>query len=141
MPHPGPSPIFTIAFLTLALTPLLHGCTPSYSNQRDDSASNLALLQLNVSPDTAEIFLNDDYHGIVNRWQDHTLSLTPGNYRLELRAPNHIPQRFDLQLPPDQLTRLTLTLEPLLHNPDEPAAPTQSPLELPPGQPRAPQLP
>ncbi|TXD35477.1 PEGA domain-containing protein [Lujinxingia vulgaris] len=139
MPHPGHHPTHSITrqalalllALTLIATVLAAGCAPNYASTTA-SQNAPALLKLEVEPDTAEIYLNDDFHGVINRWRDQTLSLTPGTYRLELRAPGHIPQRFDLDLRADQITRLRLRLEPELHSP-EPAddAPANDPLSPP----------
>ncbi|RDV36687.1 carboxypeptidase regulatory-like domain-containing protein [Bradymonadaceae bacterium TMQ3] len=139
MPHPGHHPTHIITrhaprqllIFVLITSSLTVACAPNYASTTA-SRNAPALLKLDVEPDTAEIYLNDDYHGVVNRWRDHTLNLTPGAYRLELRAPGHIPQRFDLDLPADQITRLRLRLEPDLHSP-EPAddAPSTDPLHPP----------
>jgi len=135
MPHSGPThtPPASI-FWPLILAFLMAACAPTYSST-SPSKEAPALLKLEVEPDVSEIYINEDYHGVVNRWRDQTLSLSPGNYRLELRAPGHIPQRFDLQLPADQVTRVRVSLERELHSPDsEDASPhpsTEDPLQPP----------
>ncbi|TXD36096.1 PEGA domain-containing protein [Lujinxingia vulgaris] len=145
MPHPGHShthittrlAALVLFALSLTCAAIFAGCAPNYASTTP-SKDAPALLKLEVEPDHAEIYLNDDYHGVINRWRDHTLSLAPGQYRLELRAPGHIPQRFDLDLPPDQITRVRLTLEPELHSPEPtdpdattPGSPSSSPLDPP----------
>lgn len=140
MPHSGPTYTHLNAiFGALILTFLMAACAPTYSSTSSSSDAP-ALLKLEVEPDISEIYLNDDFHGVVNRWRDQTLSLAPGDYRLELRAPGHIPQRFDLQLPADQITRVRVSLEPELHHP-EPEDASSSPSAEDPLQPPAPRQP
>lgn len=69
------------------------------------------LLRLEVEPNHADIFVNEEYRGQVKSWHDQTLVLPVGMHRLQLVAKGYFSQRFDIQIVADELVTLRLDME------------------------------
>lgn len=69
------------------------------------------LLRLEVVPNHADIFVNEEYRGQVKSWHDQTLVLPVGMHRLQLVAKGYFSQRFDIQIVADELVTLRLDME------------------------------
>ncbi len=108
MPRTLRRPIQGFLFLTFAA---LLGCT---AIQPIDDRQE-AFLELLVVPDTAEIFIDDEYVGVVNRWARQTVPVEAGYRRLELRADGYLTQRFDLDVTPGNMHTLRVRMEPDSH--------------------------
>lgn len=78
-----------------------------------------ALLQLQVSPPEAEVYIDGAYSGQIARWRDQSVPVHSGSRRIELRADNHITERFDLHIDAGELVTLRVDLEPNLTLPEE----------------------
>jgi hypothetical protein len=68
------------------------------SNSREAGA-----LRLKVKPDTASVYLDGEYVGLVNQYDGmfHKLHLDGGNHRVEIRAPSHQTLTFNVRIEPD----------------------------------------
>lgn len=93
-----------------------------------DAAGHDAILELEVSPDDAEVYIDGAYSGQISRWRDHAVPVRSGSRRVELRAPHHITERFDLHIGANEIVTLEVALEPELALPEEEA---QEPLDAP----------
>lgn len=80
-----------------AFAPLWTGCS-AVEPVADPHTGGESYLRLDVEPSTAEIYLDGDYHGTVDRWRGGVVPLQPGDRRLELRADGYVTQRFDLEV-------------------------------------------
>ncbi len=83
----------------------------------DDDAVEQSYLELKVDPATAEIYIDDEYHGVVEGWREQVVPIAPGYRRLELRAQGYLPQRFDLDVNEDTWLTLRVKLEPAIDAP------------------------
>ena len=63
-------------------------------------------LRIEVKPDTAQVFVDGAYAGIVDDFDGHFqhLDLTPGAHRIEIRAPGYEPLVFDTAIQPNHTT-------------------------------------
>ena len=75
------------------------------------ASAERGLLRLEVVPQDAEIFLNEDYSGQVNSWRENTLILAPGMHRLQVVAEGFLSQRFDIEIRANEEVTLRLTME------------------------------
>lgn len=132
------SSLLFLSLLSLSLSSL--GCATSRSTEagRDQS---LSYLELQVRPTTAEIYIDDEYHGVVEGWRHQTVPIEPGYRRLELRAQNHITQRFDLDINPGELLTLTVRLESSIMPSEQQENTEESPRQSAPALPSHPQAP
>jgi hypothetical protein len=108
--------IIQITVTICALVTVLTGCY-SVQTMADDDAVEQSYLELKVEPATAEIFIDDEYQGIVERWREQVVPIEPGYRRLELRAQGYISQRFDLDVKEDTWLTLRVKLEPTIDVP------------------------
>jgi hypothetical protein len=74
-----------------------------------------AFLELLVVPETAEVYIDDEYQGMVNRWAGQIVPVQIGYRRLELRAEGYLTQRFDLDVAAGTMHTLRVRLEPESH--------------------------
>ena len=79
-----------------------------------DGARRQGMLRLVVEPPDARIFVDGEYRGVVEGWEQGMVPLAPGVRLVELRASGHITQRFDVAIEPGQVWRLKLEMEPVL---------------------------
>lgn len=103
------STLFGVATYTAA-------CTNSAHTKRGEAART-ALLQLVVSPDQAEVYIDEQYYGEVARWRDGVIALTPGDHQVELRASGHLTERFDVRMYDGGELVLDVVMEPELSVP------------------------
>lgn len=87
----------------------------------DQGSSKSSYLELAVEPRSAQIFIDDQYEGIVAGWREQVVPIAPGPRRLELRAQGYITQRFDLDVGEDSWLTLSVKLEPRIDAPGGPA--------------------
>ena len=92
----------------------------------DPADSDESYLELEVEPETAEIYVDDDYQGTVDGWRDQVVPVEPGERRIELRAEGYITQRFDVEANEGRWVTLRARLEPDI---DAPGAPESEPGE------------
>lgn len=127
----------------LSLFPLLlilpwllfcHGCATTSGAQKNTEDSP-SFLELQVHPTSAEIYIDDEYQGLVEGWRHQTVPIQPGYRRLELRASKFITQRFDLDVNPGELLTLTVRLEASTGISDDDEPPQRAPGEAPPAFP------
>ena len=101
----------------------LSGCASSRGDaspdRREADRPPDAQLILRVTPEEAEVYIDESYQGVASRWRDGTIPVRSGARRLELRAPGYFSERFDLQFAPNEALTLTLQLEPQLELPEE----------------------
>ncbi len=119
--------------VTLLMTLILAGCT-AVQSVPSGVGDGESLLELQVFPSTAEIYIDDDYQGVVEGWRDQIMPIKSGQRRLELRADGYISQRFDLDVEEGQHLTLRARLESTidLSAPDEQTPePQRDPLQAP----------
>ncbi len=80
------------------------------------------LLRLDVEPKTAEVFVDDEYRGVISGWRGSTMPMTSGVHMVEIRAEGYITQRFDIEVFADEEVTLTLKMERELDLAEEPDA-------------------
>jgi len=63
-------------------------------------------LRLQVTPKTADVYVDGYYAGVVDDFNDHFqhLNLTPGGHHIDVRAPGFQPLAFDTYIQPDHTT-------------------------------------
>jgi hypothetical protein len=85
---------------------------PAYSSapgsvgvQPGQSQANTGGVSFEITPGTAEVFLDGSYVGTVGDFTPTTqpLGLTPGRHRIEIRAPGYRTMDFDLDVPAGQV--------------------------------------
>ncbi len=71
-------------------------------------------LRIEVKPDTAEVFVDGHYAGIVDDFDGHFqhLNLTPGPHHIEMRAPGYGALAFDTMIQEDHTTHYKGSLGP-----------------------------
>jgi hypothetical protein len=71
-------------------------------------------LRLEVKPDSAQVFVDGAYAGIVDDFDGHFqhLDLTPGTHHIEVRAPGYEPLSFDVAIQADHTTHYKGSLTP-----------------------------
>ncbi len=77
-------------------------------------AKQRGYIVLDVEPSDALIYVDGRFMGAVDGWVGQTVVVDPGAYMLELRAPGHISQRFDVAVARDEEVTLRLRMEPVL---------------------------
>lgn len=87
-------------------------CYTGQASQR--TRTSKAYLRLKISPADAQIYIDEKYQGVVERWRDGVVPVEPGPRRLELRAEDHYTERFDLDVGANEELEITLEMEPLL---------------------------
>jgi hypothetical protein len=75
---------------------------------------NHGSLRLEVSPKTAQVFVDGSYAGVVDQFDGHFhhLDLTPGGHRIEVRQPGFQPLTFQAYIQPGHTTDFKRTLSP-----------------------------
>jgi hypothetical protein len=73
-------------------------------------------LRLEVTPKTAQVFVDGAYAGVVDDFNGHFqhLDLTPGGHRIEVRQPGFQPLTFETYIQPDHTTDYKAALTPAL---------------------------
>jgi hypothetical protein len=68
-----------------------------------DSRNESGALRLKVKPDTASVYLDGEFVGLVNKFDGmfQKLHLDGGNHRVEIRAPGYQPLTFNVRIEPD----------------------------------------
>ena len=84
----------------------------------DSEASQETYLELDVEPTSARIYIDGDYRGTVDGWQQQVVPVEPGYHRLELRADGFVTQRFDVDIERGQWIILTARLQSDIDTPD-----------------------
>jgi hypothetical protein len=71
-------------------------------------------LHLEVKPNTAQVFVDGAYAGVVNDFDGHFqhLTLTPGGHRIDVTAPGFEPLTFNTYIQADHTTDYKGTLDP-----------------------------
>jgi hypothetical protein len=71
-------------------------------------------LRLEVTPKTAQVFVDGYYAGVVDDFDGHFqhLDLTPGGHAIEVRADGFVPLTFNAYAQPDHTTDFKGTLAP-----------------------------
>lgn len=70
------------------------------------------LLRLEVEPESATIFVDDEYMGRADGWVEQTIPLQTGVRMVEIRAKGYMNQRFDVDIRPNEEVTLRLQMEP-----------------------------
>lgn len=96
-------------------------------------------LELQVEPSSAEVFIDEQYAGVVEGWGNQTIPVEPGVRRVELRAPGYYTQRFDLEIGAHELVTLELKMEPTFDD-EPPSDDGDSPTQAPDAVPGAPEM-
>lgn len=68
-------------------------------------------LELLVEPNDAEVFIDEEYAGIIAGWHEQIVPVAPGPRKIELRAEGYITQRFDLTFAVDEQVTLELRMQ------------------------------
>lgn len=68
-------------------------------------------LELLIEPPDAEVFIDEQYQGIVAGWVEQIVPVPAGRRMVELRAPGYIAQRFDIEVGVDEQVTLELHME------------------------------
>lgn len=108
----------TAVVMVGALAVLIAACSGVQDVPNDDHGDK-SYLEFDVEPTTAEIYVDGDYRGSVDGWNQQVMPIEPGARRLELRADGFISQRFDLEVKPDRWLTLRVRLEPTIEPPGE----------------------
>ncbi len=106
--------------LPLALIVLLLACACA-SSPSTSSPDAPSVLQVDVQPPDASIYIDDQYQGQIDGWRDGRIPIEPGARRVELRADDYLPQRFDIDVEPDAWLTLRVRLEPTIDGSDPPS--------------------
>lgn len=93
------------------------GCS-GIETAADRDRAGEAFIELDVEPETADIYIDDEYRGTVDGWHHQMVPVQPGHRRLKLRADGYVPQRFDVEVDQDRTVTVRVRLEPSISAPD-----------------------
>ncbi len=85
----------------------------------DSAPKGRGFLELLVEPKEAEVFVDEEYSGVVAGWHEQIVPVAPGMRKIELRAAGYITQRFDLDFSVDEQVTLELKMQRELPNLDD----------------------
>lgn len=88
------------------------GCASAPATQGASPPSSLLVLE--VEPREASVYIDGDYQGQVEGWSGGAIPVRAGARRVELRAPGHLTQRFDVDVAAREEVTLRVKLEPEL---------------------------
>ena len=54
------------------------------------------VIVLAVEPSDAELFVDGEYRGRIDRWVHQRVPVAPGHHRVEIRRKGYVSERFDL---------------------------------------------
>lgn len=94
----------------LLLVSQLSACATGYGS----TSQPRGYLRFEVTPDTAELLLDEKYSGQLAGWVEGVVPVTPGVRRVTLRADGYISQRFDVEIAAHEEVTFRLDLEPVL---------------------------
>lgn len=94
----------------LALCMMVSSCTAVQRIEEPRRGAE-SYLELQVEPSNGEIYVDDQFMGVINGWREQTIPIQPGVRRLEIRASGYLPQRFDLEVEPGSHLVLRARLE------------------------------
>lgn len=106
-----------ICAMVWALAMLTAGCS-GIEPIPDTNNGGQTFVELDVEPDDAEVFIDGEYTGRVNRWAHQMVPVEPGVRQLEIRADGYISQRFDVDIDEGRTVTLRTRLEPDIATPD-----------------------
>jgi hypothetical protein len=77
-------------------------------------AENSGGLRLEITPKSAQVFVDGNYAGVVDDFNGrfHHLDLTPGGHRIEVRQPGFLPLTFEAYIQPGHTTDYKAALAP-----------------------------
>ena len=96
---------------------VLAGC--SAVQRVPDQETARGYLYMDIDPGDTRIYLDSEFHGLVDGWVARTLVLAPGDHRVELRADGYITRRFDVRIEADSQVELSIRMEPVLDQIDD----------------------
>lgn len=102
----------------LALTAIVTASCSGLPTTPGADDSEQSYLEFDVVPATAEIYIDDDYRGVIEGWREQVIPIEEGHRRLELRAHGYMTQRFDLDVGPGEWLVLRVRMEPTIGGPD-----------------------
>lgn len=100
----------------LAAGGLASGCTAVQSVSNQGPRAGASFLELDVEPETAELYVDGDYKGKVAGWAEGIVPLEPGQRRIKVVAEGYVTRRFDVQLEAGESKTLSLEMERELDN-------------------------
>lgn len=86
------------------------GCT-AVEEVPDSGSADKAYLRMEVEPETTKIYVDSDFHGVVERWTGRIVPVEPGARRVELRKDGYITRRFDVELAAGEQMAFTVDME------------------------------
>lgn len=95
----------------LAAGGLASGCTAVQSVSDHQPPAGESYLELEIEPETAELYVDGDYKGKVAGWAKGIVPLEPGQRRVKFVAEGYVTRRFDLRLEAGESKKLTLEME------------------------------
>lgn len=95
----GCSALIALAMTSCATTP------------RASARSAQGFIRLDVTPQDARVYIDEQYQGEVQGWMHQTIAVKPGQRRLGLRAKGYMTQRFDLRVEEGEVVTLSLRME------------------------------
>ncbi len=104
--------------LMCTLGACVQACANTAHSRRGDDARKTSRLILEVTPEQAEVYIDERYHGEVSKWVGGVIPLVPGDHQVELRAEGHMPERFDVRMHDGGELVLEVTMEPDLDLPE-----------------------
>jgi len=87
--------------------------TPPQSSQGTTSATATGGMSFEITPNTAQIFVDGAYAGTVDDFtpSSQPLTLSPGRHHIEVRAPDYRTMTFDTDVVPGQVVPYRGTME------------------------------
>jgi len=95
---------------------LASGCTAVQSVSDQHQPADASYLELDIEPDTAELYVDGDYKGKIAGWAEGIVPLEPGQRRIKVAAEGYVTRRFDLELEAGESKTLSLEMERQLHD-------------------------
>jgi len=90
----------------------IYGTPDSVDTGRVRPAPAMGMLRLDVTPESAQVFVDTFYAGRIADIEDQrVLTLAAGSHRIELRAEGYQPVTFDIRLDPNQTILYRAALE------------------------------
>lgn len=91
----------------------LLGCTGARLVPTRDGKP-VGFLRFEVQPTTAEVKIDEQYSGAIEKWTGGAIPVEPGLRRVTLMADGYISQRLDVEVAVGEEVTIVLSLEPVL---------------------------
>ena len=110
-----------VAFIGVAM-----GCSGFDTTRSAEEAAD-SYIELDVEPETARVFVDDEYMGRADGWSHQMIPVDPGHRRLKIDAEGYLAQRLDVEVDRGRTVTVRARLEQDIQTPDGEQLDTEDP--------------